>query len=78
MDSESKNKPSFRKSSKSYMQYTGLAFQLAGILLISIFAGKKIDLYFGFSKPYITALLSMMALVGFMYKLYLDLIKSSK
>jgi hypothetical protein len=78
MDSESNNKSSFRKNSKSYMQYTGLAFQLAGILLISIFAGKKIDVYFGFSKPYITALLSMMALVGFMYKLYLDLIKTPK
>jgi hypothetical protein len=78
MDSESNNKSSFRKNSKSYVQYTGLAFQLAGILLISIFAGKKIDVYFGFSKPYITALLSMMALVGFMYKLYLDLIKTPK
>ncbi|MBK8622673.1 MAG: AtpZ/AtpI family protein [Saprospiraceae bacterium] len=78
MDSEPEKKSTFRKSSKSYVQYTGLAFQLAGILLISIFAGKKLDIYFGFSKPYITAILSMVALVGFMYKLYLDLMKPSE
>lgn len=64
-----------RKKTNSYLKYSGLAFQMAAIILLSIWGGKKIDAYMGWEKPFATLLLTLILFSGFMYKLYLDLTK---
>lgn len=71
------DKPKFHVKEKfnPYMKYTGLAFQLAGIILFSFWLGRKVDEYFGFKKPYLTLILVMVMFGTYMYKLYIDLSK---
>lgn len=70
-------KPNFQVKHKinPYMRYSGLAFQLAGVILISFWLGKKADAYFGFEKPILTLVFVMAMFGAFMYKLYIDLSK---
>lgn len=59
-----------------YMKYTGLAFQLAGLIVIGILGGQWIDDKLGMEIPIVTILLTLLLFVGFMIKLYKELIKS--
>lgn len=63
------------KKTNSYLKYSGLAFQLVGLLLVSIFLGKKVDQWVGTEKAYFTALLVILVFSGYMYKLYIELMK---
>jgi len=58
-----------------YLKYSGIAFQMAFIVLAGILIGKKADRYFSLEKPYITMVLVLLFFGGYMYKLYVDLIK---
>lgn len=62
-----------RKPVNSYLKYSGIAFQMAGVLLAGIFGGRWLDEYFGNETPYITIFLLLFLFVGFLYKLYIDL-----
>ncbi len=48
------NKPKTRKRVDDYLKYSGMAFQMAIIILIGTLGGKKLDAYFGFETPYLT------------------------
>ena len=61
--------------SHSYMKYAGMASQLAILILIGIFIGKKLDHLIPLDRPIATILLIVVFFIGFMYKLYLDLMK---
>ena len=61
------------KSQARYMKYTGLAFQLFFAFAIVIFAGKKIDVYLGNEKMYVTLILIVITFVGMMYRIMKDL-----
>jgi len=50
------------------MKYTGMAFQMAITIFLSVFAGKKLDNYFDTPQPYLTA---GMALLGVFLALFL-------
>jgi hypothetical protein len=78
MSPDQDKKTEIKKAGSAYLQYTGLAFQMAGIIFFSIFIGKKLDAYFEFPKPYLTGLLSLLTITGFIYKLYVDLLKKEK
>ncbi len=60
------------QSSKKYLEYSGLAMQLFVVLFIGLWLGQKIDHYLELSKPYFTALLIIVFLVLFFYKIYRD------
>lgn len=64
-----------KKKTDSYLKYSGLAFQMAGIIMISIFAGKWLDGQMQNEKPYMTMLLMLLFFGAFMYKLTKDLNK---
>ncbi len=64
------------KKTKNLMKYTGLGFQMAGVFVIGIFGGQKLDEYFQFEKPFMTIGLILFLFVGYMYKLYIDLSKN--
>ena len=52
-----------------------MAFELLVLILIMVFAGKKLDAYFGNKKSFITAILVVFAVVGYMVKLYYEITK---
>jgi hypothetical protein len=56
-----------------YLKYTGLAFQLAALVAVAIFAGQWLDKRFMFEGPYFTVILVFVFFGGFLYKLYLEL-----
>ncbi|MCB9308917.1 MAG: AtpZ/AtpI family protein [Lewinellaceae bacterium] len=58
-----------------YMKYSGLAFQLAGIIGLSFWIGKKADAYFNFEKPILTISLIFVTFSLYLYKLYIELTK---
>lgn len=61
------------KKADSYLKYTGLAFQMAGIILVSIFVGKWLDNEMQNEKPFLTIILMLVFFGAFMYKLATDL-----
>lgn len=67
-----------QKGVQAYLKYSGLAFQMAGIIFLSIIVGRQIDDYLKLEKPYATVVLSLLGLTGFMYKLYIDLMKDKE
>jgi F0F1-type ATP synthase assembly protein I len=56
-----------------YLKYSGLAFQLAAVVLAGILIGGWLDKQFMLQKPLFTMLLVMIFFGGFMYKLYKEL-----
>ena len=62
-----------RKNVRAYLKYSGLAFQMAGVVIISLFLGKWTDKFFGLQKPLFTIILVLLFFSAFMYKLYKEL-----
>lgn len=65
-----------KNNRNTYLKYSGLGFQFAVLILIAFYLGKWLDQQIGMSKPVFTLLLILVFFVGFLYKLYLDLIKT--
>jgi len=65
-----------RKKSHNYMQYSSLGFQFAAMISVGIFVGKWIDKKFELSQPVFILVLTLVFFIGFMYKLYIELIKN--
>lgn len=64
-----------RPVSKSYLRYSGLAFQMVFILAAGWWIGSFGDRYFEFSKPYLSILTAMVFLLGLFVKLYRDIMQ---
>lgn len=70
------NKPDSNKkvnSTNKYLKFSGLAFQLAILLFIAIWAGGKLDVMMNNKQSYMTSLFVAVAFAGFMYNLFRDL-----
>ena len=52
---------------KSYVQYSGLVFQMIGIIGVFAFAGYKLDQYQQTKIPLYTAVLSLLGVVISLY-----------
>lgn len=61
------NKNKVIKHTNSYLKYSGMAFQMATILIIGAVAGKKLDQHFQTERPYFTLLLVIFAIIGAFY-----------
>jgi F0F1-type ATP synthase assembly protein I len=73
--SDYKKKPSNDTSKmRAYAQYSSKAIQLGLTIALGAFIGRKLDAYFEIDKPYLTALLSLLATIGGIYLLIRDLI----
>ena len=61
-----KNQPNQKKkklkSFRPYIQYSGLAFEMIIIILISVLGGIKLDSFFNL-KPILTVLFSLMGMI---------------
>lgn len=62
-------KPVNRQRVKNYARYSGMAVQLGVTIAIGAFIGKKLDEWFAFEKPLMTALFSLLATIGAIYLL---------
>jgi len=70
-----KEKKDLKENIKFYGKYMGLATEMFGILLLAAFVGQWLDHKFETSRPLITALLIVLALVGVLFKMIKDLDK---
>lgn len=57
------------KAVRSYMKYSGIAYQMIGLVALCIFLGLKADAYFGNEQKLITAGLTLFVIVAYLYKL---------
>jgi len=57
----------------SYLKYSGLAFQMFFILIAGWWIGAFLDKQIGWSESYLGGLLPVLFLIGFFYKLYIQL-----
>jgi ATP synthase protein I len=62
-------------SGKSYLKYSGIAFQLVALVLLSFYLGRWVDDKLGNSHPFIGMTALVVVFVAFIYKLYKELFK---
>ena len=63
------------KALKDFARYSGLAFQMIGIILITTWGGIKLDKLLAFEKPVFTIILSLLGVFAAIYTAVKDLIK---
>lgn len=75
----SKNRKNSQKSRNSGLQdfarYSGLAFQMIAIILISTWIGTRLDKFFDLNTPVFTIVLALLGVFGGIYTAVRDFIK---
>lgn len=61
------------KTNHGWMKYSGMAFQMIGILLAFVFAGIYLDDWLG-TDPTLTVLMSLLGVAGGLYASLKDLL----
>jgi len=67
-----------KKGLRFYARYSGLAFQMLGMIFIGIFGGLKLDQLVSLGFPLFTVLFSLLSVFGAIYFAVKGLIKSKK
>jgi F0F1-type ATP synthase assembly protein I len=76
-ESENPNKPEKKDNLKSYMRYSGMAFQMIAALVLAAWGGQKLDDYFGNENPWATIILMVLAVVASVYVVIASVIKNT-
>ncbi len=63
------------KDLRGFARYTGLAFQMLGIILITVWGGQKLDKLTGWHTPVFTIVLSLFGVFAAIYVAVKDFIK---
>jgi F0F1-type ATP synthase assembly protein I len=63
------------KGLRDFARYSGLAFQMIGIILITTWGGIKLDKLTGFKTPVFTIVLSLLGVFAAIYFAVKDFIK---
>ncbi|MEI6049046.1 MAG: AtpZ/AtpI family protein [Bacteroidota bacterium] len=63
------------KGIKDFARYSGMAFQMIGIILVTTWGGIKLDKLAGFEKPVLTIILSLLGVFAAIYTAVKDFIK---
>jgi ATP synthase protein I len=71
---ERPKKPS-DKGIKDFARYSGIAFQMIGVILVSTWGGVKLDKITGWKTPVFTIVLSLFGVFGAIYLIIKDFIK---
>ena len=80
MEEQQSPKKSNRKSTgnkglRDFGKYSGIAFQMVGIILLTTWGGIKLDKVLGFQKPVFTIILSLFGVFAAIYTAVKDFIK---
>ena len=67
--------PRQKKSFDNYVKYTNIAFQMAAVIVIGVFAGVKIDQYIPWRVPVFTLLFSALSVGAAIYLAIRDFLK---
>jgi F0F1-type ATP synthase assembly protein I len=59
----------------NFTRYSGMAFQMIGIILITTWGGMKLDKITGFEKPVFTIILSLLGVFAAIWVAIKDFIK---
>ena len=68
-------KSKLNKGLKDFGKYSGLAFQMIAIILVTTWGGIKLDKLLGFNKPVFTIILSLLGVFAAIYTAVKDFIK---
>jgi F0F1-type ATP synthase assembly protein I len=63
------------KGIKDFARYSGLAFQMIGIILFTVWGGVKLDKLTGWNTPVFTIVLSLLGVFAAIYTAVKDFIK---
>jgi len=63
------------KGVRDFARYSGMAFQMIGIILIAVWGGIKLDKLTGFKTPVFTIVLSLLGVFAAIYTAVKDFIK---
>ncbi len=74
LDDKKKRQEGIKKV-KSYTKYSSMAYQIFGILAVTIWLGLKVDAHFGNEKKIITAGASLFVLITYLYKVSITVLK---
>ncbi|HRZ75793.1 MAG TPA: AtpZ/AtpI family protein [Bacteroidales bacterium] len=64
-----------RKPFDSYLRYSNLAFQMAAVIGLGVFAGVRLDRWLELSFPACTLVLSLLSVVASIYLAVRDFLK---
>jgi F0F1-type ATP synthase assembly protein I len=74
--SEKKNPKKLQnKGIRDFAKYSGLAFQMIGIILITVWGGTKLDKLTGWHTPVFTIILSLLGVFAAIYTAIKDFLK---
>lgn len=63
------------KGIRDFARYSGMAFQMIGVILLTTFGGVKLDKVTGWKTPVFTIVLSLFGVFAAIYLMIKDLIK---
>ena len=76
LSSKKKNpKKQENKGIHDFARYSGMAFQMAGIILVAVWGGTKLDKLAGFQTPVFTIILSLLGVFAAIYTAVKDFLK---
>lgn len=65
-------------TNNSYLKYSGMAIQMAVIITLGVFGGKKLDQFLNLKQPIFTLLFSLLAVFAAIYISIKDFLKKQK
>jgi F0F1-type ATP synthase assembly protein I len=74
---KSNQKKQGNKGLNDFSRYSGIAFQMIFIILVTTWGGRKLDKISGFEKPVFTIILSLLGVFAAIYIAIKDFIKRS-
>jgi F0F1-type ATP synthase assembly protein I len=73
--SKKEKKPLRNKGLNDFAKYTGTAFQMLGIILVTVWGGMKLDKLTGWHTPVFTIVLSLLGVFAAIYTAIKDFIR---
>jgi F0F1-type ATP synthase assembly protein I len=68
-------KPPLNKGINDFAKYSGIAFQMFGVIFLTTWGGTKLDKLAGFEKPVFTIILALLGVFAAIYIVVRDFIK---
>ena len=71
---QTEKSPLKKENPNVVLKYSGMVFQIFIVLVIAVFIGQKLDVYFELEKPLLTAFCAILALPLVLYSILKDIL----